>query len=328
MCYNLVDRFTYILQKASEVGGNIYLSLLKYLVEEIEADTRDELDEAKSRLETLLLDENMALDEHLSRKFIEELGEAHFHVVSKRSGLDLSKIPTCKDKKTPDFKFCGDPTVYFEVKTPSVAGGDFGIGQVLEDSWQGRINLENQVEEGQRVALAEQVISPYGKVPYEYRLQYAITVLQNKIRNNVKQKQFSMGSTFLVCSLLVLHPYCGRTNGILRPVFKSYTDDIHYVSGHLWMTAFSQPGMIIHFEPDFEGCPAIAGKIDNAGILIGDEFNFVNGIIFVIYDLSGYSRMLCLVRSIDELTEPVLNLVGHGWNDSKDSNGWRLESEI
>ena len=91
------------------------------------------------------------------------------------------------------------------------------------------------------------------------------------------------------------------------------------------MTAFSEPGMLIHCEPEFEGCSIIPCKIDQTGILVGDDCNFIEGIIFVIYNLTGYSRMLCLIKSLDQLTESVPALVGkNGWNDSKDSNGWRL----
>lgn len=329
MSHNLVDRFTRILQNASDVGGNRYFQLLTKLVKDIEADSRNELDDAKEKLLRLLSDKNMALDHHRSRNFIEQLGEAHFHVVSKQEGLNLVKIPERTNAKTPDFKICGDPDVYFEVKTPSVVDGELGIRQAIEDSWQGRIELENQIEKGQRIALVEQVVTPYGNVPHEKRLMCAISVLQNKIRSNIKQKQYSMGPTYLVCSLLVLHPYGGKTNSVLRPVFRSSTDDPNYVSGHLWMTAFSEPGMIIHSEPEFEGSPAMEGRIERAGILVGNDYNFVEGIIFVIYGLHGYSRMLCLVRSIDQVTKPVLDLVGSkGWNDSRDSNGWRLEASL
>lgn len=329
MHHNLVDRFTRILQNSSEVGGNRYLQLLLELVKDIEADSRNELDDAKNRLHDLLSDENMALDAHLSRKFIEELGEVHFHVVSKREGLDLVKIPERPDEKTPDFKICGGPDVYFEVKTPSVVGGDFGMKQTMENSWQGRIELENKIEKGQRIALVEQVVAPYGNVPHEKRLKCAITVLQNKIRSNIKQGQYLMGPTYLVCSLLVLHPYGGKTKSVLRPVFRSTADLPYYVSGHLWMTAFSEPGMIIHSEPEFAGSAAIEGKIEHAGILVGNDYSFIEGIIFVIYDFHGYSRMLCLVRSFDQIAYPVQGLVRlKGWNDPTDSNGWQLETSL
>ena len=173
------------------------------------------------------------------------------------------------------------------------------------------------------VALAEQVHSPYGPAPHDKRLTHVIAVLQEKIRNNLKRGQFAKGPTYLVSSLVLLHPYAG-TDGVLRPVYRSRDNNAHHVSGHLWMTAFSEPGMLIHSEPEFDGAAAVEGKTDRLGILVGDDYDFVEGIVFVIYDLNGSSRMVCLLRSDDQLSEPLIALVGSRWNDCWDSNGSQL----
>ena len=323
MQYDLSVAFTRALQDASEVGGNSYLALLSDLLRDIQSHDGADFDGAKRRLHELLSIEHMALDGRLTTKFIEELGEAHFHVLANRSGLDLQKIPETNQEKTPDFQLRAGPDIYFEVKTPSIAAGEFAMREDIEDSWRGRVDLQDQLDAGRRVALVEQMHAPYGPAPHEKRRTHVIAVLQDKLRNNLKRDQFAKGPTYLVASLLLLHPY-GGTDGTLRPVYRSRDDIAHYASGHLWMTVFSDHGMLIHSEPEFDGAPAIEGRSDRVGILVGDEYDFVEGIIFVIYDLNGYSRMVCLVRSDDQLNEPVATLVGPRWNDCCDSNGSQL----
>ena len=325
MDYELSAAFTRVLQEASGVGGNSYLPLLRLQLEDIDACQSTELLSSKERLRDMLADHNMGLDGRASREFIEELGEAHFHVVAMRRGFNLVKIPRKKGEKTPDFRHPGPPTVFFEVKTPSVVHGEYGMQTAIEDAWDGRVNQQHQLDSGRRVAFAELVVAPYGGARHEERVTRVIQVLQDKIRNNLKQDQFSKGPTYLVCCLLLLHPY-GRTDGGLSPVYPSAaaTGYSAPVTGHLWMTAFSQPGMLVHSEPEFEGAPGIEGTLDQPGILVGDDYDFVEGIIFVIYTLEGYSRMVCLVRSDDQLNETAIALVGSSWNDRYDSNGWQL----
>lgn len=325
MNYGLREAFIRVLQEASAYGGNRYLALLGKQVEEIDACQSTELRYSKERLQQMLANRGMALDGRLSKVFIEELGEAHFHVIAIRSGLNLVRVACKKGQKTPDFSHPGPSEIYFEVKTPSVDRGEYGIKDAIEDALDGRIDQLRQLDSGRRVALVELVVAPYGSVCYEVRKTRLIEVLQNKIRNNLKREQFATGPTFLVCSLLSLHPDC-RADCSLRPVYTA-GDDQEYsapVTGHLWMTAFSDPGMLVHSKPEFEGARGIEGTIKRAGILVGDEYEFVKGIIFVIYNLDGCSRIVCLVRSDDELMEPLTTLVGPLWNDRYDSNGWQL----
>ena len=327
MDYGLRLAFTRVLQEASALGGNYYLALLGKQLEEIDACQRTDLRYSKERLRKMLANLDMALDGRSSREFIEELGEAHFHVIAIRRGLNLVRVARKKGQKTPDFSHPGPPEVYFEVKTPSVDRGEYGIKDTIEDALDGRIDQQRQLDSGRHVALVELVVAPYGSVPYEVRMTRLIEVLQDKIRNNLKRDQFAKGPTFLVCSLLSLHPY-GRTDGGLRPVYTG-GDHPEYpapVTGHLWMTAFSEPGMLVHSKPEFEGARGIEGTIKRTGILVGDEYEFVKGIIFVIYNQDGFSQSVCLVRSDEELKEPINTLVGRSWNDAYDSNGWQLSA--
>ena len=76
-----------------------------------------------------------------------------------------------------------------------------------------------------------------------------------------------------------------------------------------------------------KGKPSIEGTIDSVGILSDAEFDYVAGIIFVVYDLSGESRLLALLRSRDDVSEDIVKLVGRNWNDKEDSNGWALRRD-
>ena len=291
MNYGLRAAFTRVLQEASGVGGNSHLALLGRQLADVEAYQGTELLASKERLRDMLADQDMGLDGRRTRKLIEELGEAHCHVVAMRRGLDLVKIPRKKGEKTPDFRHPGPPTVYFEVKTPSVVHGEYRIQDTIGRAWDGCVNQRRQLDSGRRVAFAELVTVPYGEVPNKERVTRVIEVLQDEIRNNLKRDQFSKGPTYLVCSLLLLHP-CGRTDGGLSPVYPSTDGYSAPLTGHLWMTAFSKPGMLVHSEPEFEGARGIEGTIHQPGILVGDEYDFVEGIIFVIYNL--VRRHICI----------------------------------
>lgn len=325
MDYDLVAAFTRVLQESADVGGNGILPLLERQLQEVASDDRIETEGARAKLRELLVDRNMGLDGHKTRTFIEELGEAHFHTLAGRAGVELAKLHERPNQKTPDYVFSGSTEVCFEVKTPSVANGEFRYQREIEDAWQGRLEQQDRLDEGHRIAFSELAKAPYGDAPGDKRLTCAVAVLQEKIRGNIKSGQFANGPTYLVCSLLALHPY-GDMDGMLRPVYQRCHDTGKHtpVSGHLWMTAFSVPDMLVLSEPAFEGEPSIEGSANGVGILAGDTHDFVQGIVFVVYDLQGDSCMCCLVRCDDQLAEPLPTLVGHRWNDRLDSNGWQL----
>ena len=324
MPFDLSAAFTRVMQNAIDVGGNPYLIRFSDRVSDIQAYTGTELNYCKERLRKLLSKRNMALDRIASIEFVSELGEAHFFILAKRAGVALNKISEERSRKTPDFRVVPNSDTCFEVKTPSIADGEFAMCKTLAESLDGQIVLEDQIKAGQRVAIVEQELAPYGHESRGKHITHSIDVLQKKIQGNLKRDQFNNGSTYLVCSLLLLPPYDRKSNGILRPVYQSSDDNKHNISGHLWMIAFSEPGMLIHSEPEFDGRPGIEGKSDQYGILVGEEYDFVKGIVFVIYDSNGRSRMVCLVRSEDDLNEHLFKLVGDRWNDQYDSNGSML----
>ena len=155
------------------------LPLLRQPLEEVASDDRIETDDARARLRELVSDRYMGLGAHAVRTFIEELGEAHFQAVAARACVELAKLREESNKKTPDFVFSGGTDVHFEVKTPSVADGEFRFKQDIEDAWQGRLEQQAQLDAGDPIAFFEHWFAPYGDAPDNKQLTCAIAVLSS-----------------------------------------------------------------------------------------------------------------------------------------------------
>lgn len=319
---DLVTTFCRAVQDASQVGGNLILSRLDRLIRDIDPLDDNFGVESNAKLSKLLGKPDMALDGIQTREFIQKLGEVHFYALCKSQGLELERVPE-GNRETPDFRSTAEPVACFEVKTPCLAGGERTIKAVIEESFDGRVDIERQLASGHRIASAVQLIQPYGSAKYEQRITKVITVLEEKIEQNLKRGQFAHDPTYLVCSLLML-PTHGMTAEILRPTYGSHREDDYCtpVTGELWMTAFSERGMLIQSEPEFEGKPGVEGRICSTGILIDAEY--VAGIIFLVYGLDGQCRPMALLRSEHDLTENIHKLVGNSWNDRQDTNGYAL----
>ena len=180
----LSKRFLRVLQNSLQLGGNPFLARLRPLLDEVAAMEDDQLSGSIERLCRLVADADMGLDEAATEEFVQELGEAHFYVMCSKCGVSLEKLPT-GDDKTPDFHYAGAPDVWLEVKTPSVDRGKERVKASIEESFEGRVDLERQLAAGRKVAMTEQVIAPYGHVEHSHRLTNVVNVLQKKLRNNL-----------------------------------------------------------------------------------------------------------------------------------------------
>ena len=324
---DLYASFVHAVQETSEVGGNPVLAYLGRVVEDIDEADDDFVRRSKDELSTLLGHSNMGLDGRRTRELIQRLGEVHFYVLCKGKGLDLLRVSEGHDE-SPDFRTESVPAEYFEIKTPCLTGGEQAIAMLVENSYRGRLDIQHQLDAGTRIAFSTQEYQPYGSIKLERRLSHVIGVLQEKLRQNLHSGQFAKKPTYLVCSLLMLPTY-GNTVEILRPTYcrRSPYGDYQPITGELWMTAFSRSGMLIQSQPEFEGKPSIEGPIDSFGILADTDFDYVGGIIFVVYGLSGKRHVMALLRSEDDMTDTIFHLVGHDWNDRNDGNGWTLNTK-
>ena len=214
-----------------------------------------------------------------------------------------------------EFRVDGEKPAHLVVITPSYVGGAKAVEAIIEES--------RRLTEHER-KVSEQVIAPYGQCSHDRRLTHMIERLQEKIVESGHFGSTHGIPTFLVCSLLALPPYA-YSDSILRPVYCRHVEGegVYAVTGELWMTAFSHPGMLVHSEPEFEEGPGLEGRMATTGVLKRTEFSHIAGILFVTYRLRGKTRVLGLLRDEEVVTETMALLVD-AWNDEDDSNGWRL----
>lgn len=333
---SLADNFAEKLRDSRDVAANNYLTFLHESVKSLDRSAEIEcLKPYLKQLEEYINNPKFPLCADITNDFAQVLGEAHFLIMAKERGIPLQRIPETTNK-TPDFKHYSDKCeLFFEVKTLSVVDGDRGIQAALESSLDAQIQIENQLQAGSGIASAISEIQPYGLKPYKTgTLTAIIDTLLEKIRNNIKNEQFSNPNTFLVVNLSIIPPY--RTdNMVLRP---AYCDDYMFskaLTGELWMTAFAKPGMLIHGTPEFEGKPCVESIIDKMGVLSDPDFCNIAGILFMIHPWQLPAEIWGLFRSEDlkkwecesptTIMETVLSLTGTDWNDDNDSNGWRLD---
>ena len=330
---NLKDSFIKSLQATTGVTNNSYLVFLQDAVEKVsEASQLDSiLNEYNQKLLEISSDNNFALDPDKTNEFAQLLGEAQFYLYCKNRGVKLEKIKECSNK-TPDFKHVNQD-IFFEVKTLSVVSGSSGINKALEDALDAQIDIERQLENGTRVATGISVVQPYGEKPYQKGTVTAvIETLIEKIKQNLKKGQFSNGVSFLVLNLSIIPPF--RTEKfVLRP---AYCDDYMFkkcISGELWMVAFARPGMPVLGIPEFEGKPCVESIMDRYGILVDQEYDFVDGILFMIHPwqrnteiwgLFSYDKYMSWEDNEPDIVNTLNSIVENNWNDDKDTNGWRL----
>jgi len=326
-----------VLANAIGVVQDTYLVHLSGAVAAINARlaTDPELQAYASTLSSLLDDSSFGVNPHLSNKFAQILGEAHFWLLCIEKGLRLTRIPEVQNKKTPDFSASiGTPSFCFEVETLSVVGGDAGIASALHSSLDAHIDLEARQRAGARIALATSEAQPYsGKINHDQTVLSVINTLLEKARGNIKADQFAMPNTFLVINLSIIPPRLTEPKA-LRP---AYPDDFMFskaATGDLWTVAFGKIGMPILGISEFEGKPCVEGIFDKIDILADKEFSAVAGLLFMIHPGQRPSELWGLFRSADlskwedgkaDLLTQIRALTGKLWNDCGDTNGWQLQ---
>lgn len=332
----LVKKFNTVLQNVADVAKDPYLIKLRFALGVVDAAIPliSELKDYETALDKLMGQTGFGLNGSLTESFAQTLGEAHFLVMCHQKGLVLRRIAEEKNKKTPDFGAKFDIyDVFFEVKTLSVVNGAFGIAEAHESSLEANVDIESQFNLGARIAIGTSVAKPYAnKVERDNTILGTINTLLEKTRGNIKADQFANLNTFLVLNLSVIPPLVTEPKALC----PAYPDDYMFpksVTGELWMLAFGNPGMLILGTPEFEGKPCVEGIFEKVGILVDSEYASVAGIILMVHPLGATSQLFGLFRSNDwsswkdhapAFVENLQSLVGENWNDSLNSNGWRL----
>lgn len=268
-----------------------------------------------------------------SSQAFETFGEIKTYRHLKNFGFSPKYVPTVPNKRTPDFecKTPDDLKFYVEVKSFDIVNGEFAQTTILSDGLDARINLEKQQNQGERVAISEQAISPYGeKIHSGSQVQGVIDTIGQKISSNFKQGQFNLGPTFAVAildKLIVPGRQCALSPYYHEEIFQGSA----CVSGTLWASAYGQPGNLLLDAYEFEGKPTNSGISQKEGYFTEHLSHPAQGIIFfdqafsnpLVYGLvNGYAAKHSH-WSMNK-TEHVLDQICDAWNCETNANGYTL----
>ncbi|MBJ9947788.1 hypothetical protein I5729_01485 [Acinetobacter bereziniae] len=187
-------------------------------------------------------------------------------------------------------------------------------------------NIEDQFEEYKGFIENEMqgVISPttYNKAKYEGEQFSNIEFLIKKIERNYKEGQFYKENTFLVLNVMIPYYFAFNNNDYL----PYYLYSSRLISGIFWNTAFCEKGMVVgNYNEDYRIPTLSNNRINKQGIL--NKYPKIKGLIITQFNknrdelhnfyLFRYGERLNVITS--ELVDEY-----YGWNDSLDSNGFRL----
>lgn len=302
---------------------------LKRLEEESYAD-----DELKALVQELNL--SFCRVKHLSdsqgfRQVFEFYGEAL--VYSRLSKHFKTKRIVAKKDSMPDF-VCVLPDgkeFYVELKSLDLVQAPLRSDQMHEDAINQNIEIEEQLRQGNRVAMAEREIAPF-KPPFDdgsydpRSLLLVINTLMKKARSAFKESQFAQGPTFafMLCDRLILP---GGNHSVAPQYFERGRDAI--VSGELWNACFAKVGWPIFRMPDFEGAPGLEGHMSEHGLFVDEYVKFPTGA--VVFSTFGWQEdaLMGLYDSkwqptpewtVDDTAE-VIHVLCTAYNDERNSYG-------
>lgn len=181
----------------------------------------------------------------------------------------------------PDFEIAvnGGP-VFAEIKAISMQGGDGKYAGVFEEGFANKLGIEEQIQRGKTVAIAEQTIAPVGRrgEPNDARsLRLVIECLIDKVRNLVKAGQLPAGASILICDINQFNLGCTAEES-LQPVFIDPLTGTKG-SGTLYHVAKGQMGQPIHRPAEFEGQPVSSdGVLSQSGVLV--KFPNIAAVVF------------------------------------------------
>jgi len=283
------------------------------------------------------------VDQTAWRQAFETYSEAVVYRLLRDAGrgrIAVERMPE-EDGSTPDFQctLASDPprTFYVEVKTLDIVHADQRHPEMLDEGILVRDSLDKQLASGKRFAMTTREIAPYqkfcGDPDYDWRAgRMSIGRLTGKCRQNFKSKQFALGPTFALASLLRMP--IGDIG--LRPLAPFAYCDLNggaCVSGALWNVCFGRVGDPIHRSPEFEGKGTFDGRLEREGILVGDQRLDSPGVLFLRHEdgdyrldglIDAYWRMEGRWSTND--TVDVVDVLCRAFNDERNSNAYRLSN--
>jgi len=217
-----------------------------------------------------------------------------------------------------------------DMRRVAAAGGFRNINAMMEGAIDGQIDLDAQAR-GVTFAKHLQELSTHGDTEFDRVVTTMCENLIDKTQNNIKGGQYSAATTFLVLNLMLIDS--ARTgNSMLRPIVPGWPQPHSVSTGVLWTVGFGHVDQLVHWEPEFEGKPAIEGRLGRQGILENPDYQDVKGILFVVHAHRGVN-IYGLWRSKDhahwwdheqELADVLVRLTKNNYNDELDTYGFHL----
>ena len=257
-----------------------------------------------------------------------------------------SRVPTeplsqRQGQPTPDFRCTpqDDKPFFVEVKTFDIVDGKFRHREMMEDGLEAKIELEEQVKAGKRVAFAETEIDAYRRYgetdTYDpYSLIRVINTLRKKSWEALKAAQFKDGPTFALAITDRLPLPSGKFD--LAPYyFQDYADGA-ISSGVLWHMAYGHPGTPIFRLPRFCGASSLDGNLSDFGLFADPQMPFHGpGMIVLDREQSGHAAYGLINRAYcgegnwsNDDTEEVLYALCDHWNDHHNSQCHGISADI
>lgn len=211
------------------------------------------------------------------------------------------------------------------MKTLGFANGELNYYDAINEGLNAQVSIEQQIKAGREIAVAKAAISPFyisnKDNLYNNLIQTrVIEIIINKINNNLKEKQFSLGKTILFIDLsLMLMPYDWKLNSV--PIFQEKLGK-SMVSGIFWHSAFGKVGERIFSAIEFEGARNTEGELSVEGIL--NNHSWIQALCFQTYNISRQRKVVCLYREKDEEMIDILHPLCDFFNDELNTNGYEV----
>ncbi|MGD0231747.1 MAG: type II toxin-antitoxin system HicB family antitoxin [Syntrophorhabdales bacterium] len=315
----LVDKLLKLKQEINSLGHNHPLLYVQLgFVEKMELDSLHGIGTFSPYVTTLHTLVDKCLSKYDDYGSFTELKNTYSEAIifSKlNSVLNIEKVLE-SSSKSPDFKTTFESnTIYIEMKSLNMADGPLKHKNIMESAFEGKARLEAKLAEARKAQKTQgniivsdaRVDEPYlssGK-PYDpSSRKLVVETLIDKIRQNIKKEQFSLGDTVLLIDFSDQLPLPEKPEQSLQEryvgeywdnteVFEnaqnlSMTDHMKYLSsveaelkrkryiwqakGCLWHVLFGEMGTNL-VEPEDP-----SEVLEKQGIL--KEYDFVKGVMF------------------------------------------------
>jgi hypothetical protein len=292
--------------------------------------------EKKKNILQLVKDIKLDFNPKLKNAY-DEYSEALAYLRLKSTFGNVDRIPETTNK-TPDFKIAfshksnGEKEnylVFAELKSMAYANGNLNYKDVMDQGLKSQIEIEEQLKRGNRIAFGITEIQPLYKDNKKYdptSTKYAIEALIDKISQNLKPDQFSMGETVLMVDLKQLVLPSHFKEGAV-PIFQEGMYG-SYVSGVQWNTVFGKKGHLVYRPIEFEGKENIDGELERDGILT--DCDWIKAVVFFDYTLSEKDPKIVGLHKYGKISDGVsafLHRFCDFVNDDKNTEGWVLHQE-